>query len=294
MTGPLTSSARHRWLLRYIAVQKRADKRIFNALRNASKDLDEAMKDIEEKEARGVTVSGGLRRSQLLSSKGVITRIISTLYSTIGDTVKSSQEEAAAAAAEQAFEDQERIWRLIEPNEDKRNLLRDTASATAERQVQATMTRILDTKQPLSKRIYKAQSNTQMKVAKTVNIHLAKGSSAAVMARDLRQYFNPNVPGGVNYAASRLARTEINNAFHAQAIADAQQYPWVEYVEWHLSKSHPARQPECMCDQYAEQKIFATNNVPNKPHPNCLCYIVPVIPTQEVAEQMVKQGQYVL
>jgi len=72
----------------------------------------------------------------------------------------------------------------------------------------------------------------------------------------------------VGYAAKRLARTEINNAFHAQAIADVQEKPWVEHVTWHLSKMHKPI-PGDLCETYDGQQ-FSTDLVPLKPHPQCV------------------------
>lgn len=73
----------------------------------------------------------------------------------------------------------------------------------------------------------------------------------------------------------RLSRTEINNAFHEQQKR-AGDKPWVEGVKWNLSGSHP--RPDT-CNDYANQSnglgrgVFKTGDVPDKPHPQCLCYL---------------------
>ena len=78
----------------------------------------------------------------------------------------------------------------------------------------------------------------------------------------------------------RLARSEINNAFHAVAVQQAQDKPWVHAMQWHLSRSHP--KPD-LCDEYAKENkfdlgagIFRKADIPRKPHPHCFCYVTPV------------------
>ena len=74
----------------------------------------------------------------------------------------------------------------------------------------------------------------------------------------------------------RLARSELNNAFHSRQIAAAQK-PWVLGVKWNLSKSHPRKDE---CDRYATENahqlgrgVFPKSDVPSKPHPHCLCFM---------------------
>jgi hypothetical protein len=88
----------------------------------------------------------------------------------------------------------------------------------------------------------------------------------------------------------RLARTEINNAFHAMSIQAAQEFPWTEAVEWHLSKVH---EPQgCKCERYAEQREFAKDAVPDKPHPQCMCFVVPKTMGWNSFENQLKSGAF--
>ena len=132
----------------------------------------------------------------------------------------------------------------------------------------------------LSRRVYLNNAASRRGLEDTINAALALGKSQREIARDVARYIQPNVPGGVSSAAMRLARTEVNNAYHTTAIRKAQETPWVELMIWHLSGSHP-RPDEC--NEYADNQVsprapvgsWKVDEVPDKPHPNCLCYVTP-------------------
>jgi len=131
---------------------------------------------------------------------------------------------------------------------------------------------------PLSERVYHARALTDGKVDDTVSRGLLLQKSAAQIAKDVRQYISPDTPGGTSYAANRLARTEINNAFHTQQVASRAEEPWTQSFTWNISGSHP--KPD-ECNEYGEKTHFTggqpgeyrVGDVPGKPHPNCLCYV---------------------
>lgn len=124
---------------------------------------------------------------------------------------------------------------------------------------------------PLSRKVYKTRTLVKGQVSRMINYHLAKGSSGHELARDIRQFVRPSVPGGLNYASLRLGRTELNNAFHAVSIDQAKKNPYVTGMTWHTSGGHP--RPD-RCDDY-DQQTFKLHEVPDKPHPNCFCYVTP-------------------
>jgi hypothetical protein len=118
-------------------------------------------------------------------------------------------------------------------------------------------------------------------VDKEIQRALALQLSHEQLAKRVKALVNPRVPGGISYAAERLARTEINNAFHTSQIARREGEPWTEGMKWHLSGSHP--RPDA-CNDYASRSnfsgggpgVFKPGTVPGKPHPNCLCYVTTV------------------
>lgn len=150
---------------------------------------------------------------------------------------------------------------------------------------------------PLSKRIYlaRAWSNDQLQAIIRKGILLQR--SANQIAKSVRGFINPNVPGGMSYAANRLARTEINNAFHTQQITSREDEPWTEAFHWNLSGSH--RVPD-HCNRYAEREHFRgggignfrKGSVPPKPHPQCLCYLTTITIGEDEFIQGFFSGKY--
>lgn len=132
----------------------------------------------------------------------------------------------------------------------------------------------------LSTKVYKTKALANRWVTREINRGLALGRSADEIARSVRHLIAPNVRGGVAYAARRLGRTEINNAFHTTTVRMAANQPWTEGFKWELSGSHPRPDP---CDDYAKEDhdglgpgIYKKGSVPSKPHPQCLCYLTVV------------------
>jgi hypothetical protein len=63
-------------------------------------------------------------------------------------------------------------------------------------------------------------------------------------------------------------------------------------MEWHLSAVHqidPSRMEAC--ESYANQ-IFDVDKVPAKPHPQCRCFVTPVMEPIDVFINNLTAGQY--
>jgi plasmid maintenance system antidote protein VapI len=139
----------------------------------------------------------------------------------------------------------------------------------------------------LSERIYANGRVTVKQVGKIIEQHLALQTGAKELANAVRDFYSADVPGGAAYAARRLARTEINNAHHQMTIDLAQEKPWVESFVWNLSGSHP-RPDEC-------NDLVGTYNkgeVPDRPHPQCFCYLtVETVPREKFIKSL-KAGDY--
>jgi hypothetical protein len=144
----------------------------------------------------------------------------------------------------------------------------------------------------LADKIYANGRVTVQHVGEIIDKSLALQLSAKEIADRTKQYFAPTVPGGANYAAMRLGRTEINNAHHTTTIRQAQKREWVSGFKWNLSGSHP--KPD-ECNQYAEHNgdgVFAKDEVPGKPHPQCLCYLTSQMPEPEDFVNNLINGDY--
>ncbi len=141
----------------------------------------------------------------------------------------------------------------------------------------------------LSDRVWQVGDSYRSNVRSVVEEGLARGLDSRKLARQVQQYLQPGVATpmkkatakrlgvsqDVSYQAMRLARTEINNAFHEGTIMSNQASPSYEGMIWHLSSSHPKID---ICNDFATHNgtgFWEKGNEPAKPHPQCLCYITP-------------------
>ena len=129
---------------------------------------------------------------------------------------------------------------------------------------------------PLSTQVYKSQALSTGQVHRRVQQGMVLGKGAKEIAKDVSGLIKPDVAGGVSYAANRLARTELNNAFKTAQEERYKDEPWTLGMRWNLSKSHPERD---ICNEHAEADfhglgagIYPVGQRP-KSHPNCLCYL---------------------
>jgi hypothetical protein len=148
----------------------------------------------------------------------------------------------------------------------------------------------------LSQRVYRTSVGAQGMLQNTINKALAQGASWKRLAGDVKGLINPRVPGGVSYAAERLARTEMNNAFHETQKRSALHNPFIDAMRWHLSSSHPEND---VCDSMAHddhegmgEGVFSKGNVPSKPHPQDLCYLTPEVVDEDEFVRKFKKGEY--
>ncbi len=149
---------------------------------------------------------------------------------------------------------------------------------------------------PLAERIYANGIVGVKQAARIVERELVLQRSQKEIAKQVKNLYNPNVPGGQSYAAKRLARTEINNAHHSTTIRHSNDRPWVVGMKWNLSSSHPRADD---CDNFAKQDhdklgpgVYAKGKTPRKPHPQCLCYLTHLqVPEDQFIDSLVK-GQY--
>jgi hypothetical protein len=148
----------------------------------------------------------------------------------------------------------------------------------------------------LSPRVYKNRALSEKTVFRVVNRGIATGSSAAEIAKSVKHLIRPDTPGGTSFAARRLGRTELNNAFHTTTIRSVAEAPWMAGMKWELSNSH-ARSDEC--DDFAEANhdgigagVFRPEHTPGKPHPQCLCYVTTITVDREEFRSRFLSGEY--
>lgn len=293
MTSPFRPPAPGEWIRAYAQVQIATDQQIVSMLSDAVDALRKDMFRIISKQT--MTMSDKLRYQQMAMVRKALLEEQSKLLRKLGRVVESRRLEAAARAIQLGNQLDayvlDRLGRSALAREISANLQfglgRTTEVALARMDLSYT---------ELSQRIYKTDVWLGSRIDKRISSLLAQGKTAKEFAAEAVDWFNPNTPGGVRYAAMRLARSEINNAFHAVAVQQVQEKPWIHAMQWHLSSSHPKAD---ICDDYAHEDkfdegagVFPKADVPRKPHPHCYCYVVPVqIDEDEFLDRLVN-GDY--
>jgi hypothetical protein len=128
-----------------------------------------------------------------------------------------------------------------------------------------------------SQSIWNANWDVQKNIRNAVNGAVLTGKSSQKLAREITQYMSPTglrTGRGVYKSAYknawRLTRTEINRAYHEGQIRYSKSKPRViDGHIWRLGGSGPWR---CICPDLAG-RFFPTDMTPQKPHPQCMCYL---------------------
>lgn len=281
----------HPTLNRYLVLQKALDTDVLRALQVSAAKVEDELRRLSSSQRVGALV----RTQQLLLSQQAIQAEMSRYWTQMGELTKAAMATSAAAGAETML-DRELLSRVF--GEVDLDYLTRSARASAEQALSTARERVSGTSYiPLAESVYDNDALTSGKIDDLVNSALVRGASAAELAADVRDFVNPNTPGGVRYASMRLARTELNNAFHAAQVRQAQKDPWTMTVKWWLSGSHP-RPDEC--NEYAdgvhftggEAGHFRPAEVPAKPHPNCLCFTTPETVDRDEFIRRFETGDY--
>lgn len=263
-------------LLGYLRVQKDADRKLFSVLARSASDVDKQIKKIT-----GTNVGAVIRREQLIAAKKQMYGQMSIIMREAGLITRAGQLDAAAAAIKTFQEYEKVLFTATGAEGEYLDAYLKSAQQTSRVGIDAAIQRIQGTSYiPLSRSVYKAEQFSRGIVDRYVESALTRGLSAREFAKGARDLIDPNVRGGVSYAAERLARTEINNAHHAISAQKARESPFVTSSKWNLSGSHPTPDE---CNQFADEVHytggepgnFKPKDIPIKPHPNCLCYVTP-------------------
>lgn len=262
-------------LIRYLRVQNLSDQQVRKLLRDASRAASNIM------QKSGGTTSG-VRAAQL-----DIAQVQQKLWRDLGGTIEDGVRRAGDAASDS-------VANLIKLHERSTGvtLLSDRALTDSLHQqgragIEAVLARGANGI-PLAESVYRNQALAQGWVDGRINGMLANGASAREIATYVRQFIDPSTRGGVSYAAMRLGRTELNNAFHTVSRNHWAASPFVDSMKWHMSRSHP--KPD-ECDQY-DGKVFPADDVPDKPHPQCFCYITPEVEDDDAFVRNFHAGKY--
>lgn len=259
------------------------------ASKQSTDDLLRLLAEAARESSKDVRQMKGLTASQRAIRTASLHRTMRELWEGVGHLTIFGERDAAEAA-EEAVANMQRAFTRQLP-EDIRRMLNIQAKASLDAYISRQENRI-----QLSRRVYGNINLLNGKLDKRINILLLKGASAEEIAKDVQRFINPNVSGGVKYAALRLGRTELANAFHTTTIRRGREMPWVQGWKWNLSSSHG--RPD-ICNDYANDDhdglgagVFKKANIPGKPHPQCLCYLTAVQVDEEKFISNMKRGFY--
>ena len=124
-----------------------------------------------------------------------------------------------------------------------------------------------------------AQGRDVIKIAKDIQVYVKKGKSALAnrygeLVRPAKEFMK-RLGNKVDYQALRLVRSElyasIQQAGKEQGHinpACTDMYDWIKNTSAHW---------DCVCPELEEGSPYEYHNVPDYPHPNCLCTIKPVL-----------------
>lgn len=273
-------------LRRYLKLQRQYDAKIMKILEEVAKDLRSRIAKLET----STKFSDSVRASQFRLTLAEIRRTQLEMFLTIGDEIRAGQ----LAAAVSAEADLEKLARIAfsSLNAKAADAFIDSLLSTAEAGIKNLYAR---TPRELSERLYRNGRWSTDQIEKIIRNGITRGASARELAKDVYKFVSPTAPGGASFVSMRLARTEINNAFHNQQIAGFDG-PWIEAVQWNLSGSHK-KPDECNrlaeADQYdLGSGAFPPGKVPGKPHPQCLCYLTAVSLSPEEFARDVRAGKF--
>lgn len=277
-------------LMRYLKVQKASDEQILKLLRQAYRDSAPHLASLA-----GSGVGSTVRAAQVRQAQVALNREMSRLWANVGDQVRADRAKAAAAAADTLLDEMTPVLEAAGLAGSAQATLVASMRAGAARSVEHAVSRVTTTKMPLSERVYHSRVLASGQLDNIITSGIARGVSASELAKEVRGFIRPDTPGGVKYAANRLARTELNNAFHGTQVNEAAKSPMITGLKWNLSGSHP--KPD-ECNEYAQtdngmgEGVFETGNVPAKPHPNCLCFCTPELPDRDAFIKSFQAGKY--
>ena len=257
----------------YLQVQEDLNYEMRRVLLRTASQIERDILDVT-----GNGIGAQIRREQLRAVKKALHARLAVLYKDAGYIVQSNRQKAAAAAID-AFQAYEKVLLTNVATVVDVAAYLESAKLTSKAGVDAVMRRVMGKSyRPLSYSIYQSEKLARGIVDRMVESALTKGLSAREFAGSVRSLINPNVRGGVSYAANRLARTEINNAFHSVSKDRYRTSGLVTGVDWNLSGAHPEGDE---CDDLATNSPYDPNSVPEKPHPMCFCYVTPRVPSED-------------
>jgi hypothetical protein len=287
-TDPSIKALRKLWLNPYVKLQAVQDSTISKALANAAQDAYDELVKLDA----STTFSQGVKNAQL---RIVVKQVAAVLKDVFNDTLTittSGQKNAAILAVDKFAEtDKKFLSAAFKQSGDVDSFIAGQETS-AQLGIAHAISSITKANYKLSTNVYRSEKLANNWVKTKVNSIILRNGSAKDIATAVQDSIKPTAPGGASYAALRLGRTELNNAFHATSVSVAQNRPWVQNMGWYLSATHiiDPMHPE-ICEQYSRQN-FTVDKVPPKPHPQCRCYVAPKLISYDAFLANLTAGQY--
>lgn len=269
-------------LLKYLQTQRLTDAQLAKILRETAREANRFIASLSN------APSNSIRAAQIRLAEEQV-----RMWAEVGRTIREGALNAGTSAAQLMAQFDRPYLRSIgiDPAAWQRAQV-----ATARRGVLSYLSRGINGI-GLSERVYRNAALSSGRIDAIINSGLLLGKSAREIAAEVRRFIIPSTPGGTSYAAMRLGRTELNNAFHTTSREKYAQTPWVDVVKWSLSSSHPKADE---CDDLATGQHFRgggpgefrPDDVPNKPHPQCFCYVEPVAIAEDAFVSNFLAGRY--
>jgi hypothetical protein len=178
--------------------------------------------------------------------------------------------------------------------------------------IEITYTRLWTDGYTFVERIWKGiPANFQQAVKSLVSLGITQGRDILQVAKDLTYYaahgkedlmkrygdlvrgtakFKKRIPKYINYKAMKIARSELYISLQDAAKFQGRLNPAVMWYVWNLTGGrgeHP-----CDCPDLAANSPYPELEVPDYPHPNCLCYIThKIIGRDEFVQDLITWDQ---
>lgn len=261
-------------LIRYLTTQAKLDSELSEVLRDAARDTE-----------RKLLSARGIRAASLDLVLRDVRRIQHEMWvGGVGPAIGNRLTDAETAASRSARALDAFLASVL--GERRAQAISGAFSRRVQRGLQVDASRV---PQQLSDRVYRNAALFSGKIERIIRSNVIRGTSARELAGEVRSLIDPRTRGGVSYAATRLGRTELNAAFHRQQVVEADR-EWVRGVRWNLSRSHPGKDA---CDALAKHDdglgagVWEKRSVPDKPHPQCMCYLTYDLMSEDEVLQLI-------
>ena len=123
------------------------------------------------------------------------------------------------------------------------------------------------------------QGRDVLQIAKDLSVYAVKGKKGLMKRYGelvrVTASFSKRVPANIDWRALRLARSELYISLQDSSKIQGRMNPSIKEYKWNLTGGRGDW--GCICPDLAADSPYQELDIPDYPHPNCLCYIIHVI-----------------